>query len=203
MINEHITASARALNRLDQIERGDKTLQRIANDIALSLSADKRILLCGNGGSAADAQHIAAEFIGRFRDKHPQRIPMPAIALTCDSSVLTAVANDYSFARIFSRQVDAIGRPNDLLWCLSTSGESPNVVEAAVAGRALGMRVIAFTGEKPSKLGAAAHQVFRAPSNDTAIVQQLHAVAYHAIIGDVEERLAHLWRDRITGDDHA
>ena len=191
----HLKDSAIAADRMANDSETSRCLFAIADTITEALKHDRRIYVVGNGGSAADAQHIAAEFIGRFQDKHPGRIPLPAMSLCTDSSVLTALANDYSFSRVYRRQVDALGKPGDILWCLSTSGESPNIVEAAIGARELRMRVIGFTGRARSKLGAAAHLCWRAPSDDTAVIQQCHMIAYHAIIGDVEENLALLWHN--------
>ena len=193
---DHLTESHLAATMLATDSASHRTLYAMAQYLEEALKRDHRIFVVGNGGSAADAQHIAAEFIGRFRDMDPNRLPLPAIALTTDTSTLTAIGNDFSFARVFRRQVDALGKPGDVLWCLSTSGESPNIVEAAVGARDLGMHVISFTGKKTSKLGAASHLCWRAPHDDTAVVQQLHMTGYHAIIGEVEETLSYLWRPR-------
>lgn len=194
MMIDHLNESAGAANALTIDKDSIKCLFAIAACLEQALTKDKRIYLVGNGGSAADAQHIAAEFVGRFADMSPSRIPLPAIALTTDTSVITAVANDFSFSRIFSRQIDALGKPGDVLWCLSTSGKSHNVIEAAVAARDIGMSVVSFTGKALSKLGAASTLCWRAPHTDTAVVQQLHAIGYHGIIAEVEQALSHMWR---------
>src|SRR5436190_11414547 len=107
--------------------------------------AGKKVLLCGNGGSAADAQHIAAELVGRFV---VERKPLPAIALTTDTSALTSIGNDYGYERVFSRQVEALGNPGDVLVAITTSGSSPNVIAAVAAARELGMKIIGLTGAK-------------------------------------------------------
>jgi D-sedoheptulose 7-phosphate isomerase len=192
-ITDHLVESERAMSLMAGSRRLAAELERIAATMVDTINGGGKILLVGNGGSAADCQHIAAEFIGRFRDMHPDRMPLPALALTTDTSALTCIGNDYNFARIFRRQVDALGKPGDVLWALSTSGNSPNVIEAALAARALNMRVIGFTGERPSKLGAASSQCIRVPSDDTAIVQQLHMVCAHAICGTVESMLSGYW----------
>ena len=191
---DHLEYSSRAAHHLARDGATIRWMTAISELLTEALKRDQRIYTVGNGGSAADAQHIAAEFIGRFQDKHPGRIPLPAISLCTDSSVLTALANDYSFDRVYRKQIDALGKPGDVLWALSTSGNSPNIVEAAVAARELGMHVVGFTGLRPSRLSAASTICLRAPSDDTAIVQQCHMIAYHAIIGDIEANLAYLWK---------
>ena len=160
------------------------TILAAAEMIVQSLRAGGTIYLCGNGGSAADAQHIAGEFVGRFR---AERRALPAVALSTDTSVLTCIANDYDYERVFARQVEALVRPGDILWAFSTSGTSPNVLKAAEAARAKGARVLAFTGRANSKLEAAAGLCFCAEASLTARSQELHQLAYH-IICDLVER---------------
>ncbi|MBN1507473.1 MAG: SIS domain-containing protein [Sedimentisphaerales bacterium] len=142
------------------------------------------LYLCGNGGSAADAQHIAGEMVGRFRT---ERRPLPAVALSTDTSVLTCVANDYAYEEIFARQAEAHLKPADVLWGLSTSGASPNVVKAAEVAKRKGARVIAFTGKKNSKLEALADICLCADSPVTARSQEIHQLAYHIICDLVEQ----------------
>jgi D-sedoheptulose 7-phosphate isomerase len=137
-----------------------------------------KLLLFGNGGSAADAQHAAAEFVGRFAR---EREALAAIALTTDTSILTAVANDYGFEQIFARQVRALGRPGDALIAISTSGRSPNVLQAVKAGAELGLQTIALTGEADSELARLAHIVLAVPSAHTAQVQECHMALLHAL----------------------
>lgn len=161
-------------------------LARAACLVSNALTNDCKILLCGNGGSAADAQHIAAEIVGRFKR---ERSGFPAIALTTDSSITTAIANDYGFANIFRRQIVAFGQPGDILIAYSTSGMSPNVLGAATAARRRNMLVIAMTGAKESKLKSVADVCIMAPSTDTARIQECHAVAGHIICDLVERKL--------------
>jgi D-sedoheptulose 7-phosphate isomerase len=142
------------------------------------------VYLCGNGGSAADAQHIAGEFVGRFR---AERRALPAVALSTDTSILTCIANDYDYERVFARQVEALVRPGDLLWAFSTSGTSPNVIQAAEAARRRGARVLAFTGRANSKLEKRADLCLCAEAALTARSQEMHQLAYH-IICDLVER---------------
>jgi D-sedoheptulose 7-phosphate isomerase len=156
----------------------------IAESIVQSLRAGGTLYLCGNGGSAADAQHIAGEFVGRFR---AERRALPAVALSTDTSILTCIANDYDFERVFARQVEALVRPGDLLWAFSTSGTSPNVLKAAEAARRKGARVIAFTGRASSKLESLADLCFCADAVLTARSQEIHQLAYHIICDLVEQ----------------
>jgi len=163
------------------------TIIAIAEMIVQSLRAGGTLYLCGNGGSAADAQHIAGEFIGRFRI---ERRALPAVALSTDTSVLTCIGNDYDFDRVFARQVEALAKPGDLLWAFSTSGTSPNVLQAAEAARRKGVRVIAFTGRANSKLQASADLCFCAEAALTARSQEIHQLAYHIICDLVEQSLS-------------
>src|SRR5947209_17909483 len=139
--------------------------------IAQCVRGGRKVLLFGNGGSAADAQHLAAEFVGRFRI---ERQALPAIALTTDSSILTAVGNDYGFEQIFARQVEALGRPGDLLIAISTSGRSPNVIAACQAARARGLTVVGLTGEAGDRLVDVSDVCIRVPSRNTARIQECH-----------------------------
>lgn len=149
--------------------------------------AGHKVLLCGNGGSAADAQHVAAEFVNRFRI---DRRALPALALTTDSSVLTSIANDSSFGDIFSRQVEALGSSADVLLCISTSGRSANVLKALAAARGRGMVTIGLTGEKGRQaMGALCDLCLVVPSADTARIQECHEFVLHVLCGLVETRL--------------
>lgn len=141
------------------------------------------IYICGNGGSAADAQHIAAELVGRFVR---ERKGLPAVALTTDTSILTSVGNDYGFEKIFSRQVEALANKADVLWCFSTSGTSKNVLAAAKLAKEKGAKVLAFTGKKDSPLEAMSNACV-CVEGPTASVQEVHQVAYHIICDLVEE----------------
>jgi D-sedoheptulose 7-phosphate isomerase len=161
-----------------------ETIAAVAEMIVQSLRAGGTLYLCGNGGSAADAQHIAGEFVGRFR---AERRALPAVALSTDTSILTCIGNDYDFERVFARQVEALVRPGDVLWAFSTSGTSPNVLRAAEAARHQGARVIAFTGRANSKLETLADLCLCAEATLTARSQEMHQLAYH-IICDLVER---------------
>ena len=153
-------------------------LETIAFVMAEALHRGNQILWCGNGGSAADSQHLAAEIVNRFRR---QRRGLPSIALTTDTSVLTSVANDYGYESVFSRQVEALGRPGDVLVGISTSGKSPNVIAALEAANSLGLTTVAFTGEGGGKVGSLADHLFAVRSRDTARVQEAHILAGHML----------------------
>ena len=159
-------------------------LEEIAGRIAQAFRAGNKILLCGNGGSAADSQHIAAEFIGRFKRERPS---LPAVALTTDTSILTAVANDYSYDRIFSRQVEGLGETGDILIALSTSGNSKNVLEAVKAAKAKGLVTVGLTGAKGGALKDLVDHCFQAQSQATPHIQEVHITALHAISEVVED----------------
>jgi D-sedoheptulose 7-phosphate isomerase len=161
-------------------------LEAIASQIAGVLRGGGKLLLCGNGGSAADAQHVAAEFVGRYRKN---RIPLPAIALTTDTSILTAVGNDFDFADVFARQVEALARPGDLVVGISTSGKSPNVLKAVEAARAKGAATLAFTRAGGEPLVSLADLAFAAPSADTPRVQEAHLLAWHIVCDLLEAEL--------------
>lgn len=162
------------------------TLAQIAEILVAALRGGHRVLLCGNGGSAADSQHIAAELVGRFGR---ERAALPAIALTTDTSILTALANDYSYADVFARQVEAWGSPGDVLVGISTSGNSPNVLKAMRAARERGMHTIGFTGESGGQLREAADVCFRVPSRSTSRIQESHITAGHAVCEMIEREL--------------
>jgi D-sedoheptulose 7-phosphate isomerase len=163
---------------------GIETIAAIAETITNALKQDGTIYLCGNGGSAADAQHIAGELVGRFAR---ERKPLAAVAFSTDTSVLTCVANDYSFEKVFARQAEALVRKGDILWAFSTSGTSANVIAAARIAKEKGARVIAFTGKSGSKLEQMADICFCADAESTARSQEIHQLAYH-IICDLIER---------------
>ena len=145
------------------------------------------MLLCGNGGSAADAQHVAGEFVNRFRF---DRAPLPAVALTTDTSVLTCIGNDSSFDAIFSRQVEALGNPGDILVGISTSGKSKNVMQAILAAKARGLTTVAMTGiHGKEPMGAACDFCLAIPSADTPRIQEAHEFVWHVLCGEVERAL--------------
>ena len=151
-----------------------------------SYEAGGKVLLCGNGGSAADAQHLAAELSGRFEMNRPA---MAGLALTTDTSAITAIANDFGFETVFARQVEAVGRPGDVLYAISTSGNSPNVLAAAKAARGIGMSVVGVTGAGGGRLAALSDVLLDVPAAKAARVQELHIAVGHMICGIVEGEL--------------
>jgi D-sedoheptulose 7-phosphate isomerase len=154
--------------------------------IANALSNGAKILACGNGGSAADAQHFAAELVGRFERERPE---LAAVALSTDSSILTAVANDYGFEQVFARQVRALGQPGDVLLAISTSGSSPNVIEAVRAAQERDMLIVALSGKGGGKLSALLSDVdvhLCVPHDRTARIQEVHLLLLHCICDGVD-----------------
>lgn len=162
------------------------TLAAMADRVAASLRAGGKLLVCGNGGSAADAQHLAAEFVGRMLYDRPS---LPAVALTTDGSALTAIGNDYGFEAIFARQVASLGRPGDVLLGISTSGRSANVLRALAAAKASGMAALGFAGQDAGPMREHAELLLQAPARLTPVVQQVHIVAAHLLVALVERAL--------------
>jgi D-sedoheptulose 7-phosphate isomerase len=183
MIGEHLARLELAARRL---RRGLGQLDDWGTRLADVLSAGGRLLVCGNGGSAAQAQHLSAELVGRFKD---ERRPFSAIALHGDTSSLTAIVNDYGPEHAYSRQVRAHGRPGDVLICLSTSGRSPNVVAAARAAADMSLRPWALTGPGPNPLTEACTEALTVDCSDTATVQEIHLVAIHMLCIAVDARV--------------
>lgn len=183
----HFQQSLAALERAAK----DTALLTVASEIALAiigaLRTRNKVLLIGNGGSAADAQHIASEIVGRYRKERPG---FAAIALTTDTSALTAISNDYGFEQIFARQIESLGRSGDVLLALSTSGRSPNILAALAAARRCGLVTVGLTGLKGTGLNDVCDHLFVAPSDDTPVIQQVHMTAAHAICDSVERALA-------------
>jgi D-sedoheptulose 7-phosphate isomerase len=172
---QHVRALIDVLDRLD----GDcRRAERWGRHLADVVRGGGRLLACGNGGSAADAQHLTAELVGRYRD---DRRPFSAIALSAEASSLTAIGNDYGYDEVFARQVRAHGRPGDVLIAISTSGTSANVIAAARAAAARGMTVWALTGPGPNQLSLVADDAVTVPADATATVQEVHGVLIHAV----------------------
>jgi D-sedoheptulose 7-phosphate isomerase len=165
------------------VEEQTELLETIARVMADALREGGQILWCGNGGSAGDSQHLAAEIVGRFRR---ERRGLASIALTTDTSILTAVANDYGYEAVFARQVEALGRAGDVLVGISTSGNSHNVICALEAAKAQGLTTVAFTGEGGGRMAALADHLFAVGSRDTARVQEAHILAGHMICDWIE-----------------
>lgn len=183
MIDTHISALAAAVDRIDcEAAR----LTRWGRHLAGVLTADGRLLACGNGGSAAEAQHLTAELVGRFRD---ERIPLSAIALHADTSALTAICNDYGPEEIFARGVRAHGRPGDVLVALSTSGTSPNVLAAVKAAHEMGLTTWALTGPAPNPLASMCDDAICVEAPSTATVQEIHLLLVHSLCIALDDAL--------------
>lgn len=159
---------------------------RAADLVIAALRAGNKVMFCGNGGSAADAQHLAAELMGRFlRDRRP----LPALALTVDTSALTAIANDYSYEQVFARQLTGLGRPGDVLVAISTSGNSANVVRALEAAPALGVRTVGLTGGGGGRMAPLCEVCIRVPASRSDRIQEMHIAVGHLICGLAEEAI--------------
>ncbi len=181
---------ATSRSMLQGIEQDHELQQRIlaaATTIATALRGGGKLLLAGNGGSAADSQHIAAEFVCRFEQERPG---LAAIALTTDSSILTAVSNDYGYEHVFARQLQALARPGDVLLAYSTSGRSANILAALAQARRLGLATIGMGGSRPSPLAEACDLLLAVPAERTATIQEGHLVIGHILCGLVEQALA-------------
>ncbi len=182
------------LQTIDESIAAHEKLKSLAPQIAAAariliaaLQKGKKILVCGNGGSAADSQHIAAELVGRFKR---ERKALSAVALTTDTSILTSLANDYAFARVFARQVEALGRKGDVLVLISTSGNSGNLTEAARAARAAGVFTLALLGRDGGSLKPEVDLALVVPAADTARIQECQSVVYHILCDLVESAFA-------------
>ncbi|MBN9601907.1 MAG: D-sedoheptulose 7-phosphate isomerase [Afipia felis] len=182
-IADHFQNSLAGLTRAAQSEDLQATVKAIADAITNALRNGNKLLLIGNGGSAADAQHIAAEIVGRYKKERPA---WAAIALTTDTSALTAIGNDYGIEQMFSRQVQGLARAGDVLIAITTSGRSPNILAALQVARDLGVTTVGFTGTKGESMRPLCDHLLIAPSDDTPVIQQIHMVAAHAICDDVE-----------------
>lgn len=175
--DDHLETYTKMRDHFDQI-------QAAASLCKEALEAGKKILFCGNGGSAADSQHLAAELVGRFVK---ERRSLPAIALTTDTSILTAVANDYSYDDVFARQVAGLGQAGDVVVGISTSGNSKNVVKAVEEAKEKGLKAIAFTGQGGGRLAELCDVTVAVPSKTTARIQEMHILVGHIICELVEE----------------
>ncbi len=176
IIDKALAESIRA--KEDFITEFGAKLILLAERIALAFTSDRKLVMCGNGGSAADAQHIAAEFVNRFELERP---PLPALALTTDTSIITSIANDYSSDEIFSKQVKALGMEGDVLMGISTSGNSANVLAAISAGRNIGMYTVGLTGGSGGKLAEIVDMPLVVRAGATARIQETHIFAGHLI----------------------
>jgi len=182
----YLAASLAAMDAFAGDSAAHHTLLRMAEITVASMRSGGKLLIAGNGGSAADAQHIACEFIGRLMFDHP---PLPVIALTTDSSVLTAITNDYSYDVVFERQVVGLGRPGDVFLGISTSGNSPNVVAALRAAQARGITTLGFAGAGGGRMAEFCDLLLAAPSGWTPVIQQIHITAIHLYCALIERAM--------------
>jgi D-sedoheptulose 7-phosphate isomerase len=185
-IAAHMALSLAALERATQDSKLDAAAREITAAIVAALRAGNKLLIIGNGGSAGDAQHIAAEIVGRYKRDRPA---YAAIALTTDTSALTAIANDYGFEQVFARQIAGLGRPGDVLLALSTSGRSTNILAGLRTARERGLVTVGFTGSNGDALRDLCDHLLVAPSDDTPIVQQIHLTVSHAICHEIEQAM--------------
>ena len=184
LIEHFVTESLRVKSEFFQ--NNATLIADTAEKMAQALRDGRKILLFGNGGSAADAQHIAAEFVGRFI---PERMPLAALSLAADSSALTSLGNDYGFNAVFSRQVQALGNTGDIAIGISTSGNSPNVLEAMDVARTKGLLTIGFTGESGGKMNGRTDVLFRVPSGMTPRIQETHITLGHVLCELIDREL--------------
>lgn len=184
LIEQFVAESVRVKSEFFQANA--TLIAETAEKMALSLRAGQKVLLFGNGGSAADAQHIAAEFVGRFI---PDRIPLPAISLATDTSALTALGNDYGYNLVFARQVQALGNAGDIAIGISTSGNSPNVLEAIDAAKSKGLMTIGLTGQDGGKMNGRVDVLFRIPSRMTPRIQETHITLGHVLCELIDREL--------------
>lgn len=178
-------------NSFTRLAKDDSTLrniEKVTQMIVSSINSGGKVMVCGNGGSAADAQHFVAEFIGRF---YFDRQPLPAIALTTDTSIITCVANDYSYEDIFARQVTALGKKNDVLIGISTSGSSGNVSKAVESAKDVGCKTVLLTGNREGSINSMCDVIVAVPSGDTPRIQEMHLFVEHMICELVESALGH------------
>lgn len=185
-IKSIIQASIETKQQVLENETLLKTIEAVIEEIVIAFKKGHRVYFCGNGGSAADAQHLAAEFSGRF---YTDRKALPADALHCNTSYLTAVANDYSFADIYARLIDGIGQAGDVLVGLSTSGNSTNIIKAFETAREKGMITVAFTGATGGQMRSVSDHLINIPSTDTPRIQESHIMVGHIVCQLVEEKI--------------
>lgn len=185
-IRDILAASISTKQKALQDENLIQTVQKVTEKVTAAFLSGNKVLFCGNGGSAADAQHLAAEFSGRF---YTDRNPLPSEALHCNTSYLTAVANDYGYEFVFSRMVKGMGKKGDILFGLSTSGNSKNILAAFETARSMGMTTIGMTGETGGKMKPLSDFLINIPSSDTPRIQECHITFGHIICQLVEESL--------------
>jgi D-sedoheptulose 7-phosphate isomerase len=187
-MEDHIIKIFKESNRVKEtfVNENLNKLVNVVEAVTMALKAGNKVLLFGNGGSAADAQHLAAEFVNRFVIERP---PLPAIALTTDSSIITSIGNDYDFSEIFSKQIRAIGQPGDVAWGISTSGNSANVLKGLEVAKKMGLVTLAFTGKDGGPIARMVDFSINVSSPSAARIQEAHITAGHAICELVDIRL--------------
>ncbi|HMS39962.1 MAG TPA: D-glycero-beta-D-manno-heptose 1-phosphate adenylyltransferase [Pyrinomonadaceae bacterium] len=178
-LNEHFSVFQKVFAEMSE------TIEECAELLVETFQKGNKVLICGNGGSAADAQHLAAEFVGRYET---ERLSLPAIALTTDTSALTAIANDYGFERVFARQIEGLANNDDCLIAISTSGNSPNVISAVMSARKKGCKIIGMTGAKGKKLASLCDKCILIPAERTARIQEAHITIAHIWCEIIDER---------------
>jgi len=185
-IKSHIISHIEIAEKLLSDRSVFDSVEKAATSIIKAFSSHSKLLLAGNGGSAADSQHIAAEFVNRF---YIDREGLPALALTTDTSIITAVGNDYSFDRVFSRQLASLGKEGDIFWALSTSGNSVNILEALAECRKKGIISLGFTGARGGRMEGSCDILIKVPSDETPRIQEMHILLAHVICAIVEKEL--------------
>lgn len=175
------------IRNFEELKKTTPKIEEIANVCINAIKNDNKILLCGNGGSASDAQHIAAELVVKYKTI---RKPLPAIALTTDTSILTAIGNDMGAEMIFERQVDALGKKGDILICITTSGNSQNIIEALLTAKTKGLTSIVLTGNDGGEAKNIANITLNAPSNITNNIQEMHIAIGHILCDIIEKHFA-------------
>jgi len=185
-IRSHIISHIETAEKLLSDRSVLDSVEKAATSIIKAFSSHSKLLLAGNGGSAADSQHIAAEFVNRF---YIDREGLPALALTTDTSIITAVGNDYSFDRVFSRQLASLGKEGDIFWALSTSGNSVNILEALAECRKKGIISMGFTGARGGRMEGSCDILIKVPSDETPRIQEMHILLAHVICAIVEKEL--------------
>ncbi|GAC1347147.1 MAG: D-sedoheptulose 7-phosphate isomerase [Acetobacteraceae bacterium] len=185
-IGDYLDESLAAMAAFQRDTAARATMAAMAEAMTAALRDGRKLLIAGNGGSAADAQHMAGEIVGRLWLDRP---PLAALALTVDSSILTAIGNDYGYEHVFERQVLGLGRPGDVFLGISTSGQTPNILRACAAARGAGLITLGLTGNRASPMREACQLLLEAPSAKTSVIQQIHIVAVHILCGLVERAM--------------
>ena len=182
-IKDYLTSVAQ---NFEELKQNSSAIENAASVVITALNNKNKIIFCGNGGSAADSQHLAAELMGRYK---VDRSPLPAIAVTVDTSALTAIANDYGYDNVFSRQINGLGTQGDVLFALSTSGKSESILGAIKTAKNIGMKIISLTGSSINEMNDLSDVCINVPSKETNHIQEMHITIGHLICGLVEDEL--------------